>query len=81
MLRQLDWRPLVSIAVQYYEALWHYNDAEKKRRAEEAEEAANTETQYQATLRLVEERATENDTVPPLRTANVRSDIAVPMNG
>jgi hypothetical protein len=61
VLRDLDWRALVPVAVQYYEALWAFNEAQvRTRRAKRngASPPSNPETREQATLRLIAERPT-----------------------
>lgn len=65
-LRAFDYRPLLPVAVQYYEALWRFNSAQVELRKEAQQAAMNPEGQYMATLRLVEGRATVNKETPPL---------------
>lgn len=66
LLRDFDYQPFLPVAVQYYEALWRFNVDQVERRAEERDMATNSEGQYNATLRLVEGRATMNEQTPPL---------------
>lgn len=66
LLRSFDYRPFLPVAVQYYEALWHFNTDQVEQRKAARKAAINPEGQYKATLRLVESRATINDETPPL---------------
>jgi hypothetical protein len=67
LLRDLDWQPLRSVAARYYEALWQFNDEQAKARAEPSSaQAANCETQQEATYRLLFERATLCEDAPIL---------------
>ena len=68
-LRDLDWRPWVPVAAQYYEALWEFNEAQARARAQRDEAAPNAETRQQASLRLVAERPTEEATAAVLAPA------------
>lgn len=57
VLRDLDWQRLVPIAIEYYEALWLFNQAQARGRAQKpAASIPNPETQQQASLRLLLER-------------------------
>ncbi len=68
ILRDLDWRPLVPVAVQYYEALWHFNDDQRLERLERenASPVPNPETKEEARQRLLLERCTLDATQPVL---------------
>jgi len=68
VLRDLDWRPLVSVAVQYYEALWHFNYEQKFERLkkENTSPAPNPETKEQARQRLLLVRPTLDPGQPVL---------------
>jgi len=67
LLRDLDWRPLRPVAAGYYEALWQFNDDQAKARAERSSvQAANCESQEEATYRLLFERATLCEDAPIL---------------
>lgn len=67
LLRDLDWRPIRPVAARYYEALWQFNDDQAKARVERSSvQAANCETQEEATCRLLFERATLCEDVPIL---------------
>jgi len=58
ILRDLDWRPLVSVAVQYYEALWQFNQEQLLERVKRLRSAPvpNPETKKEARQRLLLER-------------------------
>jgi len=60
ILRDLDWRPLVPVAVQYYEALWQFNQDQFLERAkkENSHPVPNPETKEEARQRLLLDRAT-----------------------
>ena len=60
LLRHLDWKQFRHIAAEYYEALFYFNKDQARAREEEQvlPAAANPETEKQASLRLVMERAT-----------------------
>jgi hypothetical protein len=66
LFKELDWRTLIPAAVQYYEALWHFNQEQAYARQKQKEEPLppNTETQAEATLRLIAEGPTFDRTVP-----------------
>jgi hypothetical protein len=59
VLRHLDWKHFLPIAVEYYEALWRFNQGQAHARAQKTDACvANPETRMQATLRLLLERPT-----------------------
>jgi len=67
VLRNLDWRSFQQIAATYYEALWQFNVRQARMRAEgNAAQPANPETQSDATLRLLFERATMCEDTPAI---------------
>lgn len=68
VLRDLDWRLLKPVAVQYYEALYRFNQDQAYRRRERAarEAEANPESRTDAQQRLFAERASEGGDAPPL---------------
>jgi hypothetical protein len=67
LLRDLDWRLFCGIAAGYYEALWQFNVRQAQRRPEPGVTLpANPETQSDATLRLLFERATMCEDTPTL---------------
>lgn len=68
VLRNLDWQLFVSVAAQYYEALWRFNLEQAQNRAAKARKAqvANPETKEEATIRLLFERATLCEDAPLL---------------
>ena len=67
LLRNFPWHPLRPIAARYYEALWQFNVCQSQtRRERDAVRAANPETQSEATMRLLFERATLCEDVPAL---------------
>jgi len=67
-LRDLDWRLLVPVAVQYYEALWQFNQDQLLERLKRASTrpVPNPETKPQAVQRTLLERATLDPTRPVL---------------
>jgi hypothetical protein len=72
LLRDLDWRPLRSVAAGYYEALWQFNDEQATTRAERSSaQATNCETQQEATRRLLFERATLCEDAPILHESTL----------
>jgi hypothetical protein len=67
LVRNLPWHPLRPIAARYYEALWQFNVCQAQAsRERDAVRAANPETQSEATMRLLFERATLCEDVPAL---------------
>ena len=66
LIRNLDWKQLRPIAVEYYEALWRFNQEQAREREQRVapSAAANPETATQASLRLVMERATMGAATP-----------------
>jgi hypothetical protein len=69
VLRSLDWRSLVELAVRYYEALYQFNEdqaEERRRNAETSQDSVPTESQKEANERLLFERATLCKDVPIL---------------
>ena len=67
VLRDLDWRSFRPIAARYYEALWQFNVRQTQtRRERDASQPANPETESDATLRLLFERATLCEDTPAL---------------
>lgn len=67
LLRNFPWRPLRPTAARYYEALWQFNVRQAQaRRERDAVRAANPETQSEATMRLLFERATLCEDAPAL---------------
>jgi len=67
LLRNFPWHPLRPIAARYYEALWQFNVCQAQaRRERDAVRTANPETQSEATMRLLFERATLCEDVPAL---------------
>jgi hypothetical protein len=83
LLRNFPWHPLRSIAARYYEALWQFNVCQAQaRRERDAVLAANPETQSEATMRLLFERATLCEDAPTLHElpASAASQIHVNPN-
>ena len=69
VLRDLDWHPLVIVAVQYYEALWDFNreqSLERFRKQSNPDPIPNPETKEQARQRLLLERCTLDPEKPVL---------------
>jgi hypothetical protein len=67
LLRNFPWRPLRPTAARYYEALWQFNVCQAQaRRERDAVRDANPETQSEATMRLLFERATLCEDAPAL---------------
>ena len=68
VLRDLDWRPLVPVAVQYYEALWQFNQDQliERLKKEDSSAVSNLETKAEARQRLLLERATLDPEKPVL---------------
>jgi len=67
LLRNFPWHPLRPIAARYYEALWQFNVRQAQaRRERQTVLAANPETQSEATMRLLFERATLCEDAPAL---------------
>jgi hypothetical protein len=67
LLRNFPWRSLRPTAARYYEALWQFNVRQSRvRRDRETVLAANPETQCEATMRLLFERATLCEDAPAL---------------
>jgi len=67
LLRNFPWRALRPTAARYYEALWQFNVRQAQvRRERETVLAANPETQSEATMRLLFERATLCEDAPAL---------------
>jgi hypothetical protein len=67
LLRNVPWRSLRPIAARYYEALWQFNVRQAEAsRDRDAVLAANSETQPEATMRLLFERATLRKDAPAL---------------
>jgi hypothetical protein len=67
LLRDFPWQSFRPTAARYYEALWQFNVCQAQtRRERDVEVAANPETQSQATMRLLFERATLCEDVPAL---------------
>jgi hypothetical protein len=67
LLRNFPWHPLRPIAARYYETLWQFNVYQAQaRRERDAVLAANPETQSEATIRLLFERATLCEDAPAL---------------
>jgi len=67
LLRNFPWRSLRPTAARYYEALWQFNVCQAQARQErDTVLAANPETQSEATMRLLFERATLCADVPAL---------------
>lgn len=59
VLRNLDWKGFVPIAVGYYEALWLFNQSQaRKCERKDAASGPDPETQQEASLRLLLERPT-----------------------
>lgn len=58
VLRNLDWKHFLPLAVEYYEALWQFNQAQAQGRKQEAAAISNPETRQEASLRLLFERPT-----------------------
>ena len=79
MLRDFDYQPFLPVAAQYYEALWRFNADQIERRAETQDKAINSEGQYNATLRLVEGRATMNEQTPAL--FEIKAETLEPLHG
>jgi hypothetical protein len=69
VLRHLDWKHFLPIAVEYYEALWRFNQGQAQGRAQKAAACvANPETRKEATLRLLLERPTLDARKPLIET-------------
>jgi hypothetical protein len=67
LLKNLDWRPFCEIGAQYYEGLWQFNvQATQQSRERNRQQPANPETQCDARLRLLFERATLCEDTPAL---------------
>jgi len=67
LLRNFYWQPFRPAAARYYEALWQFNVRQAQAsRERDAELAANPETQSEATMRLLFERATLCEDAPAL---------------
>ena len=68
VLRDLDWQLFVDMAVQYYEALWQFNQEqfEARQRKQSAAPVPNPETKDEARQRLLLERATLDPARPVL---------------
>jgi hypothetical protein len=81
ILRDLDWRPLVPVAVQYYEALWAFNQQQLLERLKRKTEAPvpNPETKEQARQRTLLERPTLDPSQPVILPveANLREPLHV----
>jgi len=67
LLRNFSWHSFRPTAARYYEALWQFNVCQAQaRRERDAVLAANPETQPEATMRLLFERATLCEDAPAL---------------
>jgi len=69
LLSTVDWGGrFASVAAQYYEALWLFNAAQARARAERAAQAPqpNTESEEEATIRLLFDRETMREGAPML---------------
>lgn len=67
LLRNFPWHLFRPTAARYYEALWQFNVRQAQAsRERDAELAANPETQSEATMRLLFERATLCEDAPAL---------------
>ena len=81
LLRNLDWQPLVPVAVQYYEALWQFNRDQLRERVqkEHSRPVPNPETKEEARQRLLLDRATLDPEKPVLAEgeANFREPLHV----
>jgi hypothetical protein len=81
LLRDLDWQPLVPVAVQYYEALWQFNQDQLRERVqkENSRPVPNPETKEEARQRLLLDRATLDPEKPVLAEgeANFREPLHV----
>jgi hypothetical protein len=68
LLRDLDWRSFRPIAAGYYEHLWQFNVRQAQLRGERefAQQQAHPESQSDATMRLLFERATMCEDTPAL---------------
>ena len=67
LLRNFPWHSFRPTAARYYEALWQFNVGQAQtRRERDAVLAANPETQSEATMRLLFERATLCEDTPAL---------------
>ncbi len=81
LLRDLDWQPLVPVAVQYYEALWQFNQDQHLERLKKQSSypTPNPETKEQARQRLLLERTTLDPEKPVLAEgeANFREPLHV----
>jgi len=67
VLRDLDWRSFRPVAARYYEALWQFNVRQAQMaRERDVTQPANPETESDATLRLLFERATMCEDTPAL---------------
>jgi len=81
LVRDLDWQPLVPVAVQYYEELWRFNQAQLRERVqkENSRPVPNPETKEEARQRLLLDRATLDPEKPVLAEgeANFREPLHV----
>ena len=70
LLQQLDWKQFRPIAIEYYEALWRFNQDQAREREQRVTSAAASkpepETETQASFRLVMERATMGAPTPSI---------------
>ncbi len=69
VLATVDWgKQFASVGAQYYEALWQFNAAQAQSQAERRAKTAqaNSETQEEATIRLLFDRATMREDAPIL---------------
>ncbi len=69
LLATVDWgKQFASVGAQYYEALWQFNAAQARSRAERCARTAqaNPETEEEATMRLLFDRATMREDAPIL---------------
>lgn len=80
ILRDLDWKPLVPAAVQYYEALWQFNQDQfrERMRKESSRPVPNPETKEEARQRLLLDRATLDPEKPVL--AEGEADFREPLH-
>ena len=81
VLRDLDWQPLVPIAVQYYEALWQFNQDQllERLKKQSSPPVPNPETKKDARQRILFERTTLDPEKPVLAAAeaNLREPLHV----
>jgi hypothetical protein len=66
VVKSMPVEPLTKLAAQYYQALYEFNENQAIKNEANRTSQHNTEGQAEATLRLLQSRATESDDVCPL---------------